>query len=57
LSEEVPYWLCRASKHFGAWYDIRNDARLRSDFRTLTDPKMPGHSRLPPDADEIFKHG
>ena len=24
---------------------------------TLTDPKMPGHSRLSPDADEIFKHG
>jgi hypothetical protein len=33
------------------------DARLRSDLRTLTDPKMPGHGRLPPDADEILKHG
>jgi len=57
LSEEVSYRLCRASKHDGAWNYIRNDARLRADSGTLTDPKMPGHSRLPPDADEIFQHG
>ena len=27
------------------------------DLRALTDPKMPGHRRLPPDANEILKHG
>jgi hypothetical protein len=46
LSEEVFYRLGRASKHFGARSRIRNDARLRSDLRALTDPKMPGHGRL-----------
>ena len=57
LSEEFSFWLRRASKHFSAWSHIRNDAGLRSDLRTLADPKMPGHGRLPPDADEILKHG
>jgi hypothetical protein len=57
LSEKVFHWLSRASKHCRAWSDIRNDASLRSDLRTLTNPKMPGHSRLPPDPDEILKHG
>ena len=57
LPEEVSFWLSRAAKHFSAWIHIRNDARLRSDLRALTDPKMPGHSRLPPDANEILKHG
>ena len=57
LSEKVFYWLSRASKHSCAWSNIRNDASLRSDLRTFTNPKMPGHGRLPPDADEILKHG
>jgi len=57
LPEEVSYGLSRASKNFSVRSDIRNDARLRSDLRTLTDPKMPGHSCLPADTDEIFKHG
>jgi hypothetical protein len=57
LSEEVSFWLSRASKNFSAWSHIRNDARLRSDLRTLTDPKMSDHSCLTPDTDEIFKHG
>ena len=51
------FWLSRAAKHFSAWIQIRNDARLRYDLRALTDPKMPGHGRLPPDANEILKHG
>jgi hypothetical protein len=57
LSEKVFYRLGRVSKYFGARSRIRNDARLRSDLRALTDPKMPGHGRLPPDADKILKHG
>ena len=57
LSEEDCLWLSRASKHLGAWSQIRNNASLRSDLRTLTDPKMPGHRRLPPDADKILEHG
>ena len=57
LSEEDSLWLGRASKHLGAWSQIRNNASLRSDLRTLTDPKMPGHRRLPPDADKILEHG
>src|SRR5229473_5055856 len=55
LSKEVSFRLSRAPKHFSAWNQIRHDARLRSDSRTLTDPKMPGHRRLPADADEIFQ--
>src|SRR6516162_6259723 len=57
LSEENCLWLSRASKHLGAWSQIRNNARLRSDLRTLTDPKMPGHRCLPSDAHKILKHG
>ena len=57
MPEEISFWLSRASKHFRAWSDIRNDASLRSDLRTSANPKMPGHARLPPDADEILKHG
>jgi hypothetical protein len=57
LSEKVLYWLSRASKNSRAWNDIRNDASLRSDICTFTDPKMPSHSRLPPDPDKILKHG
>jgi hypothetical protein len=57
LSEEISFCLSRAAKHFRACIHIRNDARLRSDLRALTDPKMSGHSRLPPDANEILKHG
>src|SRR6187431_2984343 len=54
LSEEFSFWLRRASKHFSAWSHIRNDAGLRTDLRTLADPQMPGHGRLPPDPDEIL---
>ena len=57
LPEEISFWLSRAAKHYSAWIHIRNDTRLRSDLRALTDPKMPSHSRLPPDANEILKHG
>src|SRR5260370_26288211 len=57
LSEEVSFWLSGAAKHFRTCIYIRNDARLRPDLRALTDPKMSGHSRLPPDANEILKHG
>jgi len=57
LSEKVFYWLSRASKHSYAWSNIRNDASLRSDLRTFTNPKMPGHGRLPSHSDEILKHG
>jgi hypothetical protein len=57
LSEKIYFCLSWATKHFGAWIYVRNDARLRPDLRALPDPKMPGHSRLPPDANEIFKHG
>ena len=46
-----------AAKHLRAWNHIRNDARLSADLRALTDPKMPGHSRLPALADEIFRYG
>ena len=57
LSERVFNWLCRASEHCRAWSDIRNDASLRPDRRTFSNPKMPGHGRLPSDPDEILKHG
>jgi len=57
LSEEIHFWLSWASKHFNPWSHIRNNARLRSDFRAMTNPKMPGHGRLPSDTDEIPKHG
>ena len=57
LPKEVSFWLSRAAKHLSAWIHIRNDARLRSDLCALTDPKMPGHSCLPPDTNEILKHG
>ena len=57
LSEEFSFWLSRASKHSSASSYVRNQSRLRSDFRALTDPKMPGHRRLPPDANKILKHG
>ena len=56
LSEEISFCLSRAAKHFRACIHIRNDARLRSDLRALTDPKMSGHCRLSPDANEILKH-
>src|SRR5262249_14262004 len=57
LSEEVPLWLRRASKHFGAWGHIRHYACLRSNLCTLTDPNMASHTGLSPDADKILKHG
>ena len=46
MSEELSFWLRRASKHFSAWSHIRNDASLRTDLRTLADPKMPGEGDL-----------
>jgi hypothetical protein len=49
--------LSRTSKNFDARVQIRHHARLRPDFGGLTDPKMPGHSRLPPNPNEILKHG
>ena len=57
LSEKVFNWLRRAAKHCRAWSDIRNDASLRPDLCALSNPKMSGHGRLPPDPDEILKHG
>jgi hypothetical protein len=48
LSKEISFRLSRASKHFCAWSHVRNDPRLRSDFRTLTDPKMPAIAACPP---------
>ena len=57
LSEEFSFWLSGASKHSGASSYVRNQARLRCDFGALPDPKMPGHGCLPPDANEILKHG
>src|SRR6476620_8970417 len=57
LSEELSFWLRRASKHFSACSHVRNDAGLRTDLRILADPQMPSHGRLTPDANEILKHG
>ena len=57
LSEKFLYWLSRTAEYRSVWRDIRNYAGLRSNLRTLADPQMPGHSRLPSDADEILKHG
>ena len=57
LSERIAFWLHGAAKHLRAWNHIRNDARLSADLRALTDPKMPGHCRLPAPADEIFRYG
>jgi hypothetical protein len=54
LSEEA-LLAVQGLKHFGAWYDIRNDAACL-DFRTLTDRRCPAIAACP-DADEIFKHG
>jgi hypothetical protein len=56
LPEELFYWLRRASEHFSAWSNVRNDARLRTDFGMLADPQMASHGCLPPDPDEILEH-
>jgi hypothetical protein len=57
LPEEILLGLGRASEHGRARGRIRHNAGLRSYHRTLPNPEMPGHRRLPPDADVILKHG
>src|SRR6476661_7880262 len=57
LPEEVLFRLSRASEHFGARIQIRHDSCLCPDLRAATNPKMPSHSRLAADADEVLKYG
>src|SRR6516225_7783054 len=57
LPEEVLYRLSRASEHLGAWGHIRHDACLGSDFRAVTDAKMPGQARLASNTDEVPQRG
>ena len=41
LPEEVLFWLGRTSEHLGARIEVRHQPRLRPDFRTAADKRLP----------------